>query len=201
MKYALTSILVLIALNSFCCNCKTISKESELEKSVYVLIGSILNVTDTSFLIEPIEFFKGANKSRLLVCVDECSIFPRETENWLIFARELDNGRFFVSQCGWSRPINRSIIEMTPPPPVNDEKIDEIRTTKYFIDRLSYLEIQLDILSLRQMRISNEMGSKEIIIPENKHIDTLTKWTFILVLILLSIFIVFAVTVVFKIYR
>lgn len=201
MKYIISSILVLFALQSFSCNCKAISKESELEKSDYVLTGSVLNVTDSSFLLKPHEFFKGANRSSLLVKIDVCSIFPCENESWLIYARGLDNEYFSVSQCGWSRPLNNSLTEIIPPPPINSEEIDEIKTTKYFNDRLSYLETQLDILSLRQMRISNEMGSKDIIKPEKKHIDTLTKWTFILVLILLSIFIVFAATVVFKIYR
>jgi len=201
MKYIITTLFFLFALDAFCCKCKTISKEFEFENSDYVFIGNVFKVTDSYFFIKPIEFFKGSNLDNVKVEINECSVLPKDNEYWLIYTNEMGTDLFSVSQCGWSRSLNQSLIDIVPPPPINSKKIDEIRTTVYFNDRLSILEAQLDILNLRQMKIYSEIESKAIAKPDSNDNENLTKWTFILVLILLSLFIVLTATVMFKIYK
>ena len=201
MKYVFATLMVLISLNSYCCDCKTISKESEYMNSDYVLIGQILEVTASSFTVKPIEFFKGDTLNNLLVLIDVCSIFPQENENWLIFANKLDNDFFSISQCGWSRSLNLHIFEKAPPPPVNDEKIDEIRTTFYFNERISYLEAQLDILNLRQIRISNDLQNNGLKKSDFNRIEKLTKIAFILLMITLTVLTLLILSVLCRKYK
>lgn len=198
MKYILTTLFFLFALDAFCCKCNTISKEFEFENSDYVFIGNVFMVADSYFLIKPLEFFKGSDLVNVKVEINECSILPKENEYWLIYTNEIGYGLFSVSQCGWSRPLNQSVIDMVPPPPINDKKIDEIRTTVYFSDRLSILEAQLDILNLRQMKIYSEIENKTIAKPDSSDNENLTKWTLVLDLILLSLVIVLIATVMFN---
>lgn len=184
MKYLLAILMILISFNSYCCNCKTISKESEYMNSDFVLIGQILEVTASTFTVKPIELFKGDTLNNIVVSIDVCSIFPKENENWLIYTNKLDNGFFSISQCGWSRSLNLHVFEKVPPPPVNDKKIDEIRTTFYFNERIAYLETQLDILSLRQIRISNDLNTNGLKKSDYNKIEKLAKTTFILLVII-----------------
>ncbi len=201
MKYVLAILMILISLNSYCCKCKTISKESEYINSDYVLIGQIIEVTASTFTVKPIEFFKGDTLNNIVVSINVCSIFPKENENWLIYANKLGNGFFSISQCGWSRSLNLQVFEKAPPPPVNDEKIDEIRTTYYFNERINYLETQLDILNLRQIRISNDLRNNGLKKSDFNKIEKATRMTFILLFITLAVLTLLILSMIFRKYK
>jgi len=201
MRYVFTTLMVLIALNSYCCKCKTISKESEYMNSDYILIGQIHEVKESSFLVKPIEYLKGDHLESLVVSIEACSISPQENEIWLIYAKEIDSNVFYISQCGWSRPLNQSVFGIEPPPPINNEKIDEIRTTFYFHERIDYLEAQLDILNLRQIRISNDLKNNGLKKSDFNKIEKSTKMTFILLFITFPFLTLLILAMIFRKYK
>lgn len=155
IKHLLTLLLLTSSINSYPCDCKTISKETEYVKSDFIFLGRIINVTDKYFEVKTLEVFKGATIQKIISYTSSCSIYPKKGEIWLLYSKKNDKNSFFISTCGNSRSFTNPFVlndaNLPSPPSLDDSPyLNETVEKNYF--KIALLELRLDIANLRQIR-------------------------------------------------
>lgn len=191
-------LLNILVINAYCCKCKTITKERNFELSDIVFTGEVIMLNDNVFHVKVDELFKGADIDTIIVQYEECSVFPKQGEYWLFYANKLNDAEFIISKCSWSRSFNRPFTLMKnnlpqlPPPNASPAFIDFMN---HNIDNMAILELQLDILNLRELKsISNLKQIEASFLKfENKLIKEMNqiKWCVYILSFLVTSFIIF----------
>lgn len=159
MKQLLTLLLLVVSIDSYCCDCKTISKEAEYANSDFIFLGEIITVNDQFFEIKTIEVFKGKTIKKIKSYISNCGIHPNKGEIWLLYSKKNDKKIFFISACGNSRSFTKPFVLSDvnlPPPPLNRTTfLNELNEKAYF--KIALLQLKLDIVKLRQIRSQNKL--------------------------------------------
>ncbi|WP_163399223.1 hypothetical protein [Flavobacterium fluviatile] len=188
IKQLLTLLLLVVSINSYCCDCKTISKEAEYATSDFIFLGEIITVNDQFFEIKTIEVFKGKTIKKIKSYISDCGIHPNKGEIWLLYSKKNDKNIFFISSCGNSRsftkPFVLSDVNLPSPPPLNSTTLlNELNQKKYF--KIALLQLKLDIEKLRQINAQNKLKTLR------SSYDNLQNQIKLLKLIIISIIFVF----------
>ncbi|KAF2331986.1 hypothetical protein [Flavobacterium daemonense] len=159
IKKLFTLLLSIISINSYCCDCKTISKETEYRNSDFIFLGKIISVNDKFFEIETLEVFKGKTIRKIKSYISDCSIYPNKGEIWLLYSKKNSKNAFFISACGnsrsFSKPFTINYTNLPPPPPLDiPEACNDLNGKNYF--KIALLQLELDIAKLRQIRSQNK---------------------------------------------
>lgn len=153
MKILSVFLFLLLTRNVFACDCKTLSKEKEYQVSDFIFLGKVISVNDTSFEVHVQEVFKGDNVEYTKISVEDCSIYPKRGELWLMYSEQRGNNKFYVSHCGWSRSFNNPfrIMDKNIPDPLSPgEPVD---SSSVFPDiKKASMELKEDIVQLRIKR-------------------------------------------------
>ena len=141
MKQFLTLFLLAVSFNSYCYDCKIISKEKEYVNSDFVFLGKITSVNDKYFEIKTLEVFKGKLFEKIRSYKSNGSIYPKKGEIWLLYSTEKGKNKFFISVCGNSRsftkPFALSDANLPPPAPLHSPVfVNELNKKQLF--RLQY---------------------------------------------------------------
>ncbi len=160
MRAFLLVLIIQIAIESFGCDCKSITKLKEYNTSEFIFVGEVTSKSDAGFELVVYERFKGKVSDTIQFIIADCSIFPRKSEIWLIYANKYDSSFLHASQCGWSRSINRpfsgnSVFFPKPPPPELSDEILEVLTQLH--TNLALQELYSDIEYLRHVKALEEM--------------------------------------------
>lgn len=117
MKKLLLSLLMLISVKSFGCDCGIIPFLEKYQHSDFIATAKILKVTqDTQNIdyhdieIELIEVYKGSPITKLKINSDlntSCSFLTPKNTNWLIFASKDTKGFLSFGYCSSSEQIDR----------------------------------------------------------------------------------------------
>lgn len=194
MRTLLFVVLSLIMIKSFSCDCKTITKSDELKISEFVFIGEVIAISDTCFELSVIETFKGVLEDTVLFVIADCSILPKKTEIWLIYANKFDSISFLASQCGWSRssnwPFSGNSRYFPKPPPLNLPETD-LEILNLINTEMALLELHFDIQDLRHKSTQNKLEDIRMLILENIEsvncYQVLMKWVYFMILFVLII--------------
>ncbi|BFM43869.1 hypothetical protein CFS9_25100 [Flavobacterium sp. CFS9] len=160
IKQLLTLLLLIVSIDSYCCDCKTISKEEEYINSDLIFLGKIITVNDKFFEIKTLEVYKGKTIKKIKSYISDCGIHPHKGEIWLLYSKKNDKNAFFISTCGNSRSFSKPFIlndANLPPPPLFDSSVslNELNEKNYF--KIASLQLRLDILNLRENKRQNEL--------------------------------------------
>jgi len=157
MRTILLIIFLSLTYNSISCDCKTISKEFDYANSDFVFIGKVINVTEETFTVKAIEIFKGKLIDTLVVRTNNCSIYPKMDEIWLLYACKTSQGEATVSSCGWSRNMQdvfKTSMYPLPMPQKSASPNDEVLKNIYSL--CAGEELHFDIMSFRNQKINEE---------------------------------------------
>jgi hypothetical protein len=154
VKGLLIFLFVSFTTNLLACDCKTISKENDYNLSDFVFLGQVIEINDHSFKVYVQEVFKGDAVKSVQVFTDDCSIYPKRGEFWLMYSTKREDGYFYVSQCGWSRSFNNPFSvnsKNLPDPPIIGGQPNNTLNIQ-----AALYEMQQDILSLRDIKDKKE---------------------------------------------
>lgn len=190
-KLSILTVTLLFSINSYCFDCKIISKEHEYKDCDLVVLGKITSVNSIFFEINVLEFFKGRTTDKIRFRISNSTIHPTIGDTWLLYSRKNNKNEYYVSVCGNSKsfrfPFNQNGSNLPKPPPnINNNLIDMFSDINY---NLALIELNSDITNLRLMKSQKELN--EI----HNNYDCLRGQVFYLKLILLFFFIVFCVVI------
>ncbi|CAI2766940.1 hypothetical protein [Flavobacterium collinsii] len=160
IKQLLILLLLVASIDSYCCDCKTISKETEYVNSDFVFLGKIISINDKFFEVKILEVFKGKEIKIIKSYISNCGIHPKKDEIWLLYSKKNADKTFFISTCGNSRSFSKPFIltdtSLPPPPPITKPTfLNQINEKSYF--KIALLQLKLDIEKLRQIKYQNEL--------------------------------------------
>ena len=196
IKNKMKKLLILIiplffSINSFCFDCKIISKEYEYSVCDLIVLGEITRINPNFYEINVLEFFKGKTTNKIRFIVSNSTIHPNIGDTWLLYCRKNNKSQYYVNVCGNSRsfrfPFNQNGSNFPKPPPkINNNLIDMFSEINYDI---ALVELNSDITNLRLIKSQNELN--EI----HNNYDCLEGQVFYLKLILLLFFVVFCLII------
>ncbi len=187
MKNLKFFILILFTVNSYCCDCKIISKVDQFNNSDFVFLGKITTVRADYFEVKVIEVFKGKIKSTIKSFINNCLIYPTEGEVWLLYVKSNDGNEFDISQCGNSRSFNKphiyTISNIPPPPPNSNNYLIYLFSDSYY--KMALIELNADISELRLIKTQNEMEKIKTKYKDLNSQFTFFKWILLLLIIII----------------
>ncbi len=156
------AFLILVQLNSFACDCKSIENLKEIQELSYqenelIFIGEAIGSNDDgTFQLRLIELLKGTLEDSVIsgITKSSCSLHPNMHEIWLVYVNKNEDGTIEIYDCGLSRNFNSPYfisknhdIPIPPHPNIRND------TDKLINHELLNLEIQKQLLEILKNEI------------------------------------------------
>ncbi|MCS6974174.1 MAG: hypothetical protein NZM13_06785 [Cyclobacteriaceae bacterium] len=142
-------------------DCKRISKEEAFNNADIIFLGHVFEVSDSTYRIKVIEWFKGVPKDTLVGVITQSVIVPEIGSIWLILGQSLTPDRFLADVCSGSKSLDlpHGTYDITVPevPPRDVFKNpSELFLLKQMVSDKALNEFYFDVASLRARKSQEE---------------------------------------------